>query len=252
MPTFLIDLDGVVYRGNTPVKGASDALARIRKIGNIYFITNNSTLHRAKYVEKLWRMGIQVSIDEVITSGFASARYIAKRQGGRVLVIGEEGLLAELKGQGLDIVSDWKTADYVCVGLDRGFNYEKLSRAFKAVVNGAVFIATNRDATLPLEGGLEPGAGAIVSSIETCTGKRPILIGKPSTLILEETIGIPTGRCIVVGDRFETDLALARRIGAEMVMVLTGATGIEDIRKSTDKPDIVVSSIAELPDHLGV
>ena len=252
MPTFLIDLDGVVYRGNTLIKGVPEAIARLRRLGSIYFLTNNSTLHRIKYVEKLRRIGIQTSINEIITSGFAAARYIAGNGGGRVLVIGEEGLIAELRDQSLDIVDDWRIADYVCVGLDRSFNYEKLSRAFKAVTGGAVFIATNRDVTLPLEGGLEPGAGAIVSSIEACTGREPILIGKPSTLILEETIGIPKGECIVVGDRFETDLALARRIGARMAMVLTGATSLDDVEKCVDKPDIVLDSIAELPDYLGV
>ncbi len=252
MPTFLIDLDGVVYRGNTPIRGAPEAIDRLRGLGNVYFLTNNSTLHRTKYAEKLRGIGIQAGIEEIITSGFAAARYIAGRGGGKVLVIGEEGLIAELRGQSLGIVEDWRMADYVCVGLDRNFNYEKLRRAFKAVTGGAVFIATNRDLTLPLEGGLEPGAGAIVSSIEACTGREPILIGKPSTLILEETIGIPKGECVVVGDRFETDLALARRIGARMAMVLTGAASLDDVEKSVDKPDIVLDSIAELPDYMGV
>ncbi|MEM3556155.1 MAG: HAD-IIA family hydrolase [Candidatus Micrarchaeia archaeon] len=252
---FIFDLDGVVYIGETPVKGAAETLNYLRGKGKrIRFVTNKSDESRGGYVRKLNRMGVECSEREVIPSSYGTAVYLKKKYGGgRCFVIGGRGVIEELKKHGFEIVSgrEGEKADFVVVGIDRKFNYEKLKVGMRAVMNGAKFIATNRDCTKPSEDGLVPGAGAMIAALEACTGVKPeVVIGKPNRMLFEIAVremGLKRKEVAVVGDKIDTDVAGGRRVGLYTILVLTGITKREDLRINREsKPDLVVESISEL------
>ena len=255
--TFVFDLDGVVYRGEQPVPGAAETITDLKNLGHqVYFFTNNATRSRDTFVGKLGRIGIQTDEDHVMTSAYATALYLKERgaSGKSVLVVGEDGLKAEMKAIGMNIVEDAfnEKADYVVAGLDRKFDYEKLTHAQQAIFRGATFIATNRDTSFPLEEGLVvPGGGAIVAAIECASGVKPITIGKPETPAMCEILEIAHAtprNTIVVGDRLETDILAGNRIDAVTVLVLTGIATREDLDSapSDQRPDVVVNILPEM------
>jgi 4-nitrophenyl phosphatase len=224
----------------------------------VRFFTNNAAESRDNYVRKLTGMGIPVSIDEIMTSSYATALYFAEcgAIGKNVYRIGEEGMERELTAGGMHVIYDQDEPDakidYVVVGLDRDFHYRKLARAMRAILNGAEFIATNRDATFPVESGeLLPGGGSLVAALVTVVGREPHLIGKPETYalqkILDQTESTPDNT-IVVGDRLDTDIEAGNRIGAWTVLVLTGVTSREqaDAAEGDQEPDMTIASLAEL------
>ena len=187
-----------------------------------------------------------------MTSAYGTALYLRGRYGrGRVFVIGEDGLKSELRDAGFDAVEN-ENVDFVVVGLDRKFDYEKLRVALAALQKGARFIATNEDATIPLEKGFFPGAGAMVGAVRACSKKGPeIVIGKPNTYLLERIAREARAKArevVCVGDRIESDIVAANRFGALSVLVLTGVTKKEDLKKlrGKEKPKMVVESVAEL------
>ena len=255
--TFVFDLDGVVYRGEQPLPGAVDSIEALRRLGHqVYFFTNNSTHTRTTYAEKLARMGVPADEDHIMTSAYATALYLTEKgaRGASVFVVGEEGPREELRAAGLKLVEDGldEKVDYVVAGLDRKFDYDTLTKAQHAILAGAEFIATNRDATFPLEEGLiVPGSGALVSAIEAAAGVTPILIGKPETYamckVLELAHASPENS-VVVGDRLDTDVLVGKRIGAITVLVLTGVTTEEDLASAPPelRPDVVVHGLSEM------
>lgn len=259
--TFVFDLDGVVYRGEQPLPGAVDTIETLMRLGHqVYFFTNNSTLTRKSYAEKLRGMGIPADEDGIMTSGYATALYLVEKGacGASVFVVGEEGPRHELKAVGMNLVEDGlnEKVDYVVVGLDRKFNYDTLTKAQHAIFSGAEFIATNRDATYPLEAGLiVPGCGALVAAIEVATGVKPLLIGKPETYamckLLELAHASPENS-VIVGDRLDTDVLVAKRIGAVSVLALTGVTTEKDLESAPPElhPDVVVRTLPEMLDIL--
>ncbi|MEM1949543.1 MAG: HAD-IIA family hydrolase, partial [Candidatus Caldarchaeum sp.] len=180
----VIDLDGCVYVGDKPVEGAAEAIKQLRRTGvRIVFLTNNSTLTRLQYVEKLSRMGVEAYTEEVLTSGVVAARFIASRQPrSSCLAVAEDGFILEAQPLGLRIIDpgEWRRADYVVVGLDRKLSYEKLAKASLAIRAGAFFLATNLDNVYPSEEGFYPGAGSIAALLSTATGVQPYSVGKPS------------------------------------------------------------------------
>jgi len=255
--TFVFDLDGVVYRGKKALPGAVDTIETLRRHGHqVYFFTNNSTQSRATYVGKLRTIGLYTEEDHVMTSAFATALYLVERgaQGKTVFVVGEEGLRRELAGAGMKLVCDGihQKVDHVVVGMDRDFTYEKLMRAHRAIADGAEFIATNRDATFPVEGGLVvPGGGTMVAAIETATGVKPLLIGKPETYAMRKILDLaqtPPEDAVIVGDRLDTDIRVGNKIGAMTVLVLTGiATRTEVAAAAPElRPDIVIQRLPEM------
>lgn len=253
---FLIDLDGVIYRGEQVIEGAVETLAWLRsQEAEISFLTNNSTFSRQNYLERLSLLGIKCQLEEIMSTAYATCLYLQENgpPGARVLVIGESGLMDELEAAWFSLV-DWQMegqVDYVVVGLDRNFHYPKLARAYRAIIQGAKFIATNRDATFPTEKGTLPGGGAIVAAIEACTGKAPVVIGKPQDYmvkkILETREWKPEGT-VVVGDRLETDILLGNRLGMITALVLTGITNRETAEKAVQdlKPTYILDSIQNL------
>ena len=257
LKTYIFDLDGVIYRGEELQPGAAETVEALRSRGaKVYFLTNNSTLSRKQYADKLTRLGIGAHPNQVMTSAYATALYLRERsrEGGAAYVVGESGIRTELRGVGVDIVerTDGRSVDFVVVGLDRRFNYRKLCDAQQAILRGAEFIATNRDPTYPLEGGtLIPGGGSIVSAIQTASGSAPVLIGKPETYSLEKTMALAGDRpdeTVIVGDRLDTDILGGNRVGAHTVLVLTGVTSAEEAAAAPPemKPDRIIHSLTEL------
>ena len=256
---WILDLDGVVYRGKERQPHAREFVLRLRSSGCLVrFLTNKAAHSRDDYVRALASMDIPVTRDEIMTSGYATALYLAEQgaAGKTVYRIGESGIDEELRAVGVRVLKDGDSpeahVDYVVVGMDRRFNYAKLARAQKAILEGARFIATNEDPTLPVEGGaLLPGAGCMVAAVRAATSVEPIVIGKPETYsvekILEET-GAPPERAVVVGDRLDTDILAGNRAGTTTILVLTGATSREQAEAAIGdlKPDRIVETLGEL------
>lgn len=254
----VFDLDGVVYLGNTPIAGVVETIRWLRETGRIVkFCTNNATRSRRHYAEKLSGMGIPSAPSDVINSAYAVGLYLKQRgkQPFAVFPVGEEGLKIELLAAGatvLECVDAETVVDYVVVGLDRTFTYQKLEMAFDAIRGGAEFIATNRDAAAPMETKEIPGAGAIVAAIEAAVGQSPaVVIGKPEPTMLELLMaesGVTPKMTLVVGDRLETDILAGRRAGTRTACVLTGIATAEDVSNAPPamRPDVVMTDTTEL------
>ncbi|MGO8672317.1 MAG: HAD-IIA family hydrolase [Capsulimonadaceae bacterium] len=259
---YVFDLDGVLYLGDSPIPHAADAVRRLESDGHrVYFLTNNSGQTRAAYQTKLRSVnGLDVPLSRIFTSAYATALFLQQLdpKNGIAFVIGEAGLAADLETVGgLKVVTapgivDSGTIDYVVVGIDRKFTYDKLRFAHEAIVRGhARFIATNRDATYPMEEGPIPGAGSIVASVATAVGAEPIAIGKPEPHAYEAILreaGVVAADCTMVGDRLDTDILGGRRAGGRTVLVLTGVSSRETVENAPKEwqPDIVLENLSTL------
>jgi 4-nitrophenyl phosphatase len=243
----IVDMDGVLYRGQERLPGARAFLAYLVE-EQVPFIlaTNNSTLTPQQYVSKLAAMDIHITPERILTSAQASALYLAKvaSPGTRVYAIGEDGLFAVLKEQGFQIADE--NVRYVVVGLDRQLTWDKLAIAALAIRAGATFIGTNPDTTLPTEQGLVPGTGAILAALEAATEVTPLIIGKPRPMLLElamEKMGVGKRVTAIVGDRLETDILGGKNAGIATVLVLSGITQPEELEGSAYQPDLVFQDI---------
>jgi phosphoglycolate/pyridoxal phosphate phosphatase family enzyme len=254
---YVFDMDGVLFRMDDPLPGASEAVHRLMNRGDtVYYLTNNSSKSRADYVRKLARFDIPADEDHVMTSAYATAQFFIESGavGKSVYVVGEQGLRDELSAVGMNVVdyTDDARIDYVVSGWDRQFTYAKLAEAHLATGRGATFIATNRDATYPDSGGRTlPGSGAIVASIETCTGVVPKTIGKPEPYSLELILrlaGTGPEECMVIGDRLDTDIGIGKRVGTKTALVLTGVTTRAELETAPPEllPDFVFETLHEL------
>jgi arabinose operon protein AraL len=253
---YVFDLDGTIYLGERAVPGAPETVRCLREAGcRVTFVSNKPLQPRERYAEKLTRLGIPTDPADVLTSAHVLGRWLAAQApGARVFVVGEPPLLAELAAFGLHITNGTEhgaEADFVVAAFDRTFDYGKLNTAFQAIRQGARFVATNADRTCPVEGGEIPDAAAVIGALEGCTGQKVELVaGKPSSLIIEAGLarmgGLPPEHCLVVGDRLETDVAMAQRAGAASAVVLTGITRREDLARSSIQPDYVLESVAEI------
>lgn len=259
---YVFDLDGVLYLGETPIPHAAEAVTRLRQAGKqVYFLTNNSAQTRANYREKLARVnGLDIPETAIFTSAYASALYLKQRGGaGRsAFVIGEPGLAAELAASGglIPITQPDAVApgdiDYVVVGIDRQFTYDKLRFAHAAITKGhAQFIATNRDTTLPTEAGEVPGGGSLVAALAAATGREPVTMGKPEVHAYEailQAAQITAPDSVMVGDRLDTDIAVGRRVGAHTVLVLSGVTDAPMAANAPPewRPEFIIGDLREL------
>ncbi|MFQ6124719.1 MAG: HAD-IIA family hydrolase [Candidatus Heimdallarchaeota archaeon] len=248
-----IDVDGVIWHGNRMIEGVNETITELQRSKKVIFITNNSTLTRLQYQARLTQLGIHTTMEEIMTSGYAAAMYLAgKARGARIFLIGEEGLKSELEQCGYKVVEEYTQSEinFVLVGLDRYFTYNKLAHAMTAILNGARFLATNADAQLPAERGLLPGAGSIVSALSTCSGKTPeIVFGKPNSFLLElslKHLGLQAQDAAMVGDRIETDVLAAKKLNMFSILVLSGVTSQEKLRTSDVTPDLVLNTINDL------
>lgn len=249
---FLVDMDGVIYRGSELIPGAAEFIHRLHE-QNIPFLylTNNSQRTRRDIATKLRRMGIEASERHVFTCAMATARFLAKQKPqGTAYVIGEGGLLQALHENGYAVVD--KSPDYVVVGECRTITLEMLEHAVQFVLDGAKLVGTNLDPNCPTQTGTRPGCGATLAFLETATGKKALSVGKPSPVMLRtarKELGLTTSQTIMVGDTMETDILGGVQMGYRTVLVLSGGTRREDLDKFAYCPGMVLDSIADLADR---
>lgn len=251
MRGFILDMDGVLYRGNTPREGAIAFVEYLNAQGIPYIcLTNNASRTSAMYQEKLDRLGIPIDSAHVLGAAQATAEWLRDQlaPGARVLPIGEDGLREELLRAGFTLVEQ-PPADAVVVGIDFGLSYERLKQATLALRSRARFIGTNPDATFPSEEGLVPGNGAALAYLETASGVTPEIIGKPATAIMEVArahLGLPPGEVAMVGDRLNTDIQGGHNAGLRTILLRGGVTSTEELAASPLQPDLVVDDLADL------
>ncbi len=247
MKKVICDLDGVVFAGNEMLPGSTEAIDRLVTGGvELWFATNNSTLSPRQIVSKLRQLsGVTVDASRVVTSVLAAASQI-EGPVGSALVIGGQGIVEGLEESGIRITSDPKSADLVLVGLDQQVTYGDIAAAAMAVREGAQFIATNDDPTLPTPKGELPGTGAIVAAISTAAGVEPIVAGKPYDPMVQHLLGLVGPEAWVIGDRVSTDVAMAGKVpGWQSVLTLGGVTRAEDDHGMADH---VVKDLLEATD----
>jgi HAD superfamily hydrolase (TIGR01457 family) len=247
---FLFDLDGVLYRGADPVPGAAEALARLRSLGKgIAFVTNNSGRTPQRVAERLRAVGVDADAGEVETSALTTAAVLADRGVRSAFVVGEAGVVAALSEAGIEVAEGEPDAvDAVVVGWDRGADYTKLRVAAVLVQRGAGLVATNPDASFPAADGTKwPGAGALLAAIETTTGVRGEVIGKPYPPLLKAAHArAGGGRPLLIGDRLDTDIAGAVGMGWDSLLVLTGISDARDLEGSQVLPTYVADDLRGL------
>jgi len=245
----LIDMDGVIYRGNEVIPGADRFIERLKseRIPFI-FLTNNSQRTERDVMTRLRRMGIEVEERNIFTCAMATARFLAdKKPSGTAYVIGEGGLLQALHRNGYSIVDH--SPDFVVVGEGRTVTLDSLERAVSMIMGGAKLIATNLDPNCPTQTGTRPGCGATVAYLETVTGITAFSVGKPSPIMMRaerKELGLATSQTVMVGDTMETDILGGVQMGYRTVLTLTGSTRREDLDRFAYGPDVIVESVAEM------
>ena len=250
---YLIDMDGVLYKGHELIPGA-DAFIHELRSRDIPFrlLTNNSQRARRDIATKLDRLGIEVEEEHVFTSAMATARFLAlQKPGGTAFVIGEGGLHTALHSNGYSVVD--RDPDYVVVGEGRTFNLELVDLAVRLIHRGAKLIATNLDPNCPTENGIRPGCGAFVALLEVATGVKAFSAGKPSPIMMRaarKEIGMTTDQTIMIGDTMETDILGGVQLGYHTILVLSGGTKRDDLPRYAYCPEVVVESLAEYAEML--
>ena len=252
-PGYILDLDGTVYLGDVLIPGADRTVARLRARGaRVTFLSNNPARTPAQYAEKLARLGIPAAPDDVVNSMRVLIEELQREApAARLYVIGERPLLAELQRAGFRTAADPSETDFVILAFDRTFHYGKLLFAHRAASNGARIWATNPDRACPVPGGDVPDCAAVIGALEGCTGRKvERIVGKPSATMLAAAarrLDLPLSECLLVGDRIETDILMARNAGCPSALVLTGVTKPEMLPHPDIHPDHTLESLAQLP-----
>ncbi len=245
LKAIFFDLDGTVYAGDQEIPGASEFIKRCHAKGiRCMYITNRSNRKPETVCEQLLEYGVPSAPEDVVSTAHAAAYYVGNRS---AYIIGEEGLESAMLEKGA-IITD-KSPDYVVVSLDRNFNYDKLVVACALIGNGSKFIATNLDPRLKLANRLAPGTGAIVAAVETGTGVKPIVLGKPERIIIDMALdrcGCAADEALVIGDFLQTDIASGINAGIETVLMLTGVSTEADIAATGITPTLVAKDFAAL------
>jgi NagD protein len=249
MPGYLIDMDGVIYRGGELIEGADRFIADLQSQDVPFlFLTNNSQRTRRDVAKKIERLGIRVSESHVYTCAMATARFLASQKpNGTAYVIGEGGLLTALHKNGFSIVD--KDPDYVVVGEGRSLNFEMAEQALRMILGGAKLVATNMDPNCPTQNGLRPGCGAVVAMLEAASGVKAFSVGKPSPIMLRaarKEMGLSTDETVVIGDTMETDILGGTQLEYKTILVLSGSTSEKDLRNYAYQPDLIVPSLGHL------
>lgn len=224
-PLYIFDLDGTIYRGREVLPFAGQVVTELLRRGAaVRYFTNNSAARPMQISAVLNHMGVPCKSEWVFGTGTLAASYCSDHGYRQVFMVGEPALGQTLADSGVDAVDD--RPDAVVVGICRSLTYDLLDQAANFVRSGKPFVATNRDATYPLEKGrIQPGSGAIVAAIEVASGRAPILIGKPEPLLAlkaMESAGVKAEETLVVGDRIDTDIVCGQKAGADTFLVLTG------------------------------
>jgi glycerol-1-phosphatase len=248
----LLDLDGCLWVGDDAVDGAAEAVAALREAGKaVAFLTNDVRHAPEEFVRKLWRLGFQAALDEVVTVGAAVQYLLSERGGGAAYVVGSQALVDHVAEAGMRIVNrtEFATrADVVVVGGHEDFAFEELKIAAQAVLRGAELIGATRDPRFPMPDGPWPGTGSILAAIEVAAGvKAAQVVGKPEPPMYEAARDrLGDGRCLAVGDLLQVDVAGARRAGMDSALVLTGGTSRAEADAADPPPTHVADSLAAL------
>ncbi|XP_058114881.1 phosphoglycolate phosphatase 2-like isoform X1 [Magnolia sinica] len=278
---FLFDCDGVIWKGDKLIEGVPQTLEMLRSRGKkLVFVTNNSTKSRKSYAKKFQMLGVTVSEEEIFCSSFAAAMYLKSidfPQEKKVYVIGEEGILEELELAGFTglggpedrdkrvhlkpnfLFEHDKSVGAVVVGLDQYINYYKLQYAILCIREnpGCLFIATNRDAVGHMTDLQEwPGAGCMVAAVCGSTQKEPVVVGKPSTFLMDfllKRFQIDTSKMCMVGDRLDTDILFGQNAGCKTLLVLSGVTTLSGLHDPSNNihPDYYTNQVSDLLELLG-
>ena len=249
----LFDLDGVVYLGARSIPGAGEVVASLRAMGkHIVFVTNDSSRTPDEVAERLRAVGVEARPGDVETSALATAEMLGADGVRSAFVVGEEGIRSALIRAGVELRDgDPDTVDVVVIGFDRGADYAKLRRAAILIAAGARFVATNADASFPAADGTRwPGAGALLAAVETTSGRHAEVVGKPNPPVLEAALHrAGGGRPLMVGDRLDTDVAGAARLGWDSALVLTGISTRAQIAEAAHRPTFVLHDLHGLLDE---
>ncbi len=247
---FMLDMDGTIYKGWDPIPGAKEFIGVLRQRGIPFvFLTNNSSHSRSYYYDKLTRMGFDVSLDNALTSNIATIRYVlSEHPGKRVYVVGSPDVVEEVRSAGVHVVDD--EPDIVYLTFDRTITYEKINKAFKALRNGAILIATHPDDVCPTETDYDIDIGPFIRMFEQMCQTQAVIIGKPNRLMLEMAaleMGVDADGAVMVGDRLYTDIRMGQDAGITSILVLSGETSREDLEGSDVVPTVVLDSVADIP-----
>jgi len=253
---YVFDLDGTIYWSDRLVPGADRAIRRLRELGRkVMFLSNKPLNTIYDYAEKLTRLGIPTSPEDVVNSSYVLAEYLRRTDpDAMVYPIGEPALVSDLERAGIKYTLEPDKVnyaiDYVITSFDRTFNYDKLNHALQAVIKGAKVIATNGDRTCPVDGGVVPDGAGMIGAIEAVIGRKiDLIVGKPNPMIAKfclEKMGLTAERCLMVGDSLESDIATGKNAGMATCLVLTGIVTPSILAQSDIRPDLVLDSVVGL------
>lgn len=246
---YLMDMDGVLVRGRTPIPGATDFIDRLTQQGIPFLVITNNPLYTPRdLAHRLQTGGINIPAERIFTSAMATARFLSTQSpDGKVFVIGEAGLHEAIYTAGL-IMTDYEP-DYVVLGETNGYNQLEITKAMRLIERGAHFIATNPDPSGPTEEGLVPACGAMAALIEKATGISPFFIGKPNPLMMRMALnhlGVHSEESVMIGDRMDTDIIAGVSSGMDTYLVLTGITKRVEVQNFPYQPTLIFESIAEI------
>lgn len=250
----ILDMDGVIWRGNEAIGNLPEIFSTIRQIGlDFVFATNNSGKTIQEYQEILRSIGLEVEPRQILTSAVTTFLYLQENHPNKknLFVIGSDSFKSDAIKRGFNLVNAENNlhADFVVVGLDKNLNYADIKFAANQIFDGAIFLATNTDATFPTPHGPNPGAGVMVAAVKTASGIEPIVIGKPSPNMYKQavkTMHLEPDQVLCVGDRLITDILGAHNGGFHSAFVLSGVNSLEDLANWEIKPDIVAKDLETL------
>lgn len=247
---YICDMDGVIYHGNKLLPGVKEFVDWLyRENKNFLFLTNSSERTPKELQQKLERMGLEVDESHFYTSALATARFISSQAPGcSAYVIGGTGLIMALHDRG--ITMNDVNPDYVIIGEGNNYNYENIVKAVNLVINGARLIGTNSDLTGPTEEGIAPACRAIISPIEMATGQLAYFVGKPNPLMMRtglRILGVHSEEAAIIGDRMDTDVVAGIETGLDTVLVLSGVTSREDVKKFPYRPRLILNGVGDIP-----
>jgi len=249
---YIFDLDGTVYLGDALLPSAAETISTLRAAGcRTVFLSNNPTHTRETYAARLTGMGLPTTAADVVNSSFVMVEFLKQvMPEARLFVAGEESLSRELLAAGFSLTDEAGQVQAVIASFDRTFTYHKLQVGFDALRAGARFFATNADRYCPVPGGGQPDAAAIIAAYEACSGRTvEAVVGKPSKHMASailELLGVAPERCLMIGDRLETDVLLGLNAGMAAALTLTGATGVDEATGSPIQPTYIIDRLADL------
>ena len=249
---YIFDLDGTVYLGDALLPHAHRAITTIRNAGkHTVFLSNNPTHTRFECSRKLTRLGLPTPPENIINSSVVMVDFLQQiLPNARLFVCGEQPLLDDLRAGGFSFADGPAEIDAVIASFDRTFTYSKLQFAFDAIRAGARFFATNGDRYCPVPGGGQPDAASIIAAIEACTSKPcEAIVGKPSIHMTNAVLNIlqmPPERCIMTGDRLETDVQMGLNAGMATALTLTGAATLKDVQATAIRPQFILDDLGDL------